>query len=132
MVPDAATRARLALAWQRSEDCVTGAELTNSPRWNAHFVAYRSLQDERTTLGAGARYLSSRLTLAGQRTAAAMICDARLGRRLAPGLTVGFEVRNLFDARYGDPGSKEHVQDQIEQDFRTFFITLSYHSPEPR
>jgi iron complex outermembrane receptor protein len=132
MVPDAATRARLALSWQRSEDGDTGTELTNSPRWNAHVLAYHVLPGGRTTVGTGARYLSSRLTLAGQRTAAAMVCDARLGRRLAPGLTAGFEVRNLFDARYGDPGSEEHVQDQIAQDSRTFFVTLSYLSSEPR
>jgi len=132
VVPDAATRARLALAWQQSEDGDTGAELTNSPRWNAHLLAYRSLQDERTTLGAGARYLSPRLTLAGQHAAAVMVCDARLGRRVAPGLTAGFEVRNLFNAHYGDPGSKEHVQDQIVQDPRTFFVTLSYLPSESR
>jgi iron complex outermembrane receptor protein len=131
-VPDAATRARLALAWQLSEDGDTGAELTNSPRWNAHALAYHILPGGRTTLGAGARYLSPRLTLAGRRTAAAAVCDARLSRRLVAGLTAGLEVRNLFDRRYGDPGSREHVQDQIEQDSRTFFVTLTYLPPEPR
>ncbi len=123
--PDATTHARVALAWQHSKDGDTGAELTNSPRWNAHVLAYHVLPGERTTVGAGARYLSSRLTLAGQRTAAAMVCDARVSRRLVAGLTAGFEVRNLFDARYGDPGSTEHVQDQIVQDSRAFFVTLS-------
>ncbi len=58
--------------------------------------------------------------------------DARLGLRLAPGLTTGLEVRNLFDARYGDPGSKEHLQDQIMQDSRTFFVGLTYLVPGPR
>jgi outer membrane receptor for ferrienterochelin and colicin len=131
-VLDATTQARLALAWQHSEDVDTGAELTNSPRWNAHVLAYHRFRDGRTTLGAGARYLSSRLTLAGRRTAAAMVCDARVGRRLTAGLTAGVEVRNLFDARYGDPGSREHVQDQIMQDSRTFFVTLSYLPSESR
>jgi len=126
------TRARLALAWQRSEDGDTGAELTNSPRWNAHLLAHRSLPGGRTTLGAGARYLSPRLTLAGRRTAAALVCDARLGRRLAPWLTAGFEVHNLLDARYGDPGSEEHAQDKIAQDSRNFFVTLTYLSSESR
>ena len=132
VVPDPATRARFALAWQRSEDGDTGAELTNSPRWNAHLLAYRALRTGRTTVGAGARYLSSRLTLSGRRTAAAVVCDARAGRKLTPRLVLGLEVRNLFDARYGDPGSLEHVQDQIAQDSRTFFLTLSLGSGEPR
>ena len=128
----ATTRARLALAWQRSNDVDTGAELTNSPRWDAHLMAYHLRSGGRTTLGAGVRYLSSRLTLAGRRTAAAVDCDARVGRQLARGLMAGFEVRNLFDARYGDPGSTEHVQDQLLQDSRTFYVTLSCHSSEPR
>jgi outer membrane receptor protein involved in Fe transport len=132
VVPDADTRARLALAWQRSEDGDTGAELTNSPRWNAHALAYRILPGGRTTVGAGVRYLSPRLTLSGQSTSAALVCDARLGWRLAPGLTGGVELRNLFDARYGDPGSREHAQDQIEQDSRALFVTLSYLSSESR
>ena len=132
VAPDAATRARLALAWQRSEDGDTGVELTNSPRWDAQVLAYHVLPGGRTTVGAGARYLSSRLTLAGRRTAAAMICDARVGRRVARGLTAGFEVRDLFDARYGDPGSREQVQDQIPQDGRTLYLTLSLLSSEAR
>jgi outer membrane receptor protein involved in Fe transport len=132
MVPDAATRARMALSWQQSEDGDTGAELTNSPRWNAHVLAHHVLSGGRTTVGMGARYLSPRLTLAGQRTAAAVVCDARVSHRLVAGLTAGFEVRNLFDRRYGDPGSKEHVQDQIDQDGRAFFVTFTFRLEEPR
>ena len=130
--PDATTHARVELAWQHSEDGDTGAELTNSPRWNAHVLAYHVLPGGRTTVGTGARYLSSRLTLAGQHTAAAVVCDARVSQRLVAGLTAGFEVRDLFDTRYGDPGSREHTQDQIVQDARTFFFTLSFLSSEPR
>jgi outer membrane receptor protein involved in Fe transport len=132
VAPDAATRARLALAWQQSEDGDTGAELTNSPRLNGHLLAYHVLSGGRTTVAAGTRYLSSRLTLTGRRTAAAVVCDARVSRRLATGLTAGLDVRNLFDARYGDPGSEEHVQDQIVQDSRTVFVTLSYSPSEAR
>ena len=54
------------------------------------------------------------------------MCDARVARRLPFDLSAALEVRNLFDARYGDPGSKEHVQDQIQQDARNLFVTLSY------
>jgi hypothetical protein len=48
-----------------------------------------------------------------------------VSRRLAAGLTAGLDVRNLLDARYGDPGSREHLQDQIAQDSRTFYLTVS-------
>jgi len=35
-------------------------------------------------------------------------------------------VYNLFDYRYGDPASLEHVQDVIQQDGRNFRLKLSY------
>jgi len=131
-VRGAATRARLALAWQRSEDGDTGAEMTNSPRWNAHALIVHAPAAGRFSVGLGARYLSSRLTLAGNRTAAALVCNGRIARRVTRDLSIGLEVRNLLDARYGDPGSREHAQDQIQQDARTLFVTLSYPSSEMR
>jgi outer membrane receptor protein involved in Fe transport len=35
-------------------------------------------------------------------------------------------LNNLFDYRYGDPGSGEHLQNIIEQDGRTFWLKLKY------
>jgi outer membrane receptor protein involved in Fe transport len=132
LTPGARTHARVALAWQRSDDGDTGAELSNSPRWNAHLLAFHTRPDGRTTLGAGLRYLSPRIAYAGVRTSAAVVCDARLARTLPPGLTVGVEARNLFDARYGDPGWGEHLQDLILQDPRSLFLTVSVRAPRPR
>ncbi len=129
-VPSAATRLRLALAWQRSEDVDTGAELTNSPAWNSHLLVIHSPAEGPYSIGAGVRFLSPRLTLAGRRTAPALVCDARVARRLGRVVRLGLETRNLFDARYGDPGSSEHPEDQIEQDHRAFYVTLSYLSGE--
>ena len=34
-------------------------------------------------------------------------------------------VYNLFDEKYGDPGSTEHRQDTIEQDGRTFRVKVT-------
>lgn len=120
------TRFRLAVAYQRSEIEGSGADLTNSPRWNAHLALTHAPVDRRASLGLGLRYLSSRATLAGNRTAAAIVADSRLGVRLGRGAEAGFEVRNVFDARYGDPGSGEHLEDQILQDARAVYVTLTY------
>jgi iron complex outermembrane receptor protein len=35
-------------------------------------------------------------------------------------------VYNLFDTRYGDPSSRFHLQDIIEQDGRSFRLKLTY------
>jgi iron complex outermembrane receptor protein len=130
--PNAGTHARVSVAWQRSEDGDTGEELTNSPRWNAQLLAMHSPRGAGASMGVGLRYLSSRLTLTGTRTAAALVCDGRIGRTWATGLTAALEVRNLFDARYGDPASREHVQAQIVQDPRTVYVTLTFDGPLAR
>ena len=128
----AATSGRLALAWQESEDGDTGAEMSNSPRWNAHALVVHAPPQAPYTLGLGVRYLSSRLTLSGRRTAAAVVCDGRVTRRLGRHATLGLEVRNLFDARYGDPASLEFVQEQLQQDPRLVYVTLTAPAGGPR
>ncbi len=125
VTPRARTHARLAAAWQQSEIVDTGEELSNSPRWNLHALAYRTLRDERTTLGGGLRYLSGRIAYPGRRTAAVMVADVRLARSMA-GLSVGLEARNLFDARCTDPTWGEYVGQEIRQDPRSVYLTVSY------
>ena len=48
--------------------------------------------------------------------------DIRVRQRLE----IAAGLYNLFDVDYAYPGSGEHVQDQIEQDGRTFRIKLTY------
>jgi len=132
LVRPGGTRLRLAVACQRSDLEETHAELSNSPRWNAHLALTHAPAGGPLTVGLGLRYLSPRLTLGANRTAAATVADARLGYRVGHGAQVGLEARNLFDARYGDPGSEEHLEDQIIQDGRSLFVTLTYRpAPHP-
>ena len=46
--------------------------------------------------------------------------------KLISGFEISASVYNLFNEKYGDPGSEEHVQDIIQQDGRSFRIKLSY------
>ena len=129
MSPMPGTRARLAIAWQESRDRSVDAAMTNSPRWNVQFVVTQSQLDRRMTTGFGLRYLSPRTTIAGDLTDAALVADVRLGLRITPGAEAGVEVRNLLDARYGDPAQPEHLQDQIPQDPRSLYVTFRYRAP---
>jgi iron complex outermembrane receptor protein len=131
IVRPSGTRARLALACQTSEDEDLDAELTNSPRWNAHVALTHAPAEGGVSFGGGVRALSPRLTLAGARTDWAVIADARVGARIARGVEIGVEGRNLLDARYGDPGSGEHLLDQIAQDGRAAAVTITVR-PAPR
>lgn len=128
-VGPAGARGRLAVALQDSDIQGTLQDLSNSPRWNAHLVLAKAPEGGRASFGLGIRYLSPRLTLKGNRTDPALRTDLRVGVRPDPRLELGLEIRNLFDARYGDPGSQEHVQDQIPQDARTVFLTISGRPP---
>lgn len=123
--PRSASRVTLDAAWQTSRDVDSGAELTNAPRWNARLLGEHAPAGGRWTLGLGARYLSPRVTRLGARTRAAFVTDARLARRLAPGVEAAVEGRNLFDERYADPVSDEYAQDAIAQDGRRVFASLS-------
>jgi outer membrane receptor protein involved in Fe transport len=125
-VPAAGIRVRTDLAWQRSWDAISRACLTNSPRWNGHVLVSHAPAGGRLSTGVGIRALSPRRTLAGHRTASAIVTDARIGWRWSPGLSAAFEVRNLLGAQFGDPASREFVQDQIMQDGRALYLTLSF------
>jgi len=122
-------RVRAALAWQTSIDEDSHTELTNSPRWNGHVSLTHAPAESRISLGLGTRVLSPRRTLGGALTGWAGVTDARLGLRLAHAAELGFEVRNLFDSRYGDPGSGEHRIDQIQQDGRALAVTFTVRPP---
>jgi iron complex outermembrane receptor protein len=112
-------RLRAAYGYQVSKDSMTGAELSNSPR---HLVKLDSALPlgSRLSGGVSLQYLSSRLTLRGGRTGSATLVDLNV---TAPGiwrrLDLSLGLRNLFDAKWSDPGSEEHVQGLIPQDGRT-------------
>jgi iron complex outermembrane receptor protein len=112
-------RLRAAYGYQVSKDSGTGAELSNSPR---HLVKLESALPlgSRLSGGVALQYLSSRLTLRGGRTGSTALVDLNV---TAPGiwrrLDLSLGLRNLFDAKWSDPGSEEHVQGLIPQDGRT-------------
>lgn len=117
---------RASYAFQRSRDGASGERLVNSP---AHLArASMSLPiAERLSAGVDARYQSSRLTVAGRETGDVFLANLTLlARRLPGGLEASASVYNLFDRRYGDPGSDEHVQDVLVQDGRTFRFNVMW------
>jgi len=81
------------------------------------------------------RYESSRLTHQGTTTDGFVIGNGNLTFRpfaigsrditLVSGLELGLHVDNLFNARYSNPGSIEHLQPTIEQNGRTFVVRLT-------
>ncbi len=120
---------RAVLAFQRSREANGPVNLTGSPYWNGHLVLTRALPGRPLRLGASARFLGARTTLASDRLPAYAIVNARAALAPRGPFEIGLEVRNLLDTAYSDPGASEHAQDAIAQDGRSLRLTLDLRRP---
>lgn len=119
---------RLSYAIQEARDNVTDSVLTNSPQHLAKGNLIIPLFRDKVFASVESRYTSSRLTLGGHQAKNVFLTNVTLfTQQLLPGWEFSAQVNNLFDHRYGDPGSGEHLQDTILQDRRTYWVKLKYH-----
>jgi outer membrane receptor for ferrienterochelin and colicins len=118
---------RLSYAIQKTDNQQTGRQLSNSPQHMVKWNLIVPLITDKLFAGIESRYLSNRLTLAGKNAGDYFVTNVTLfSSPVVPGAEVSGSVYNLFDERYGDPGSEEHAQDTIRQDGRTFMLRLKY------
>jgi outer membrane receptor protein involved in Fe transport len=88
-----------------------------------------------TTAAVELRYESSRITPLGTITDGFVIANSNFtfrpfadrsrGNSMLRGLEMGLHVDNLFNVRYANPGSIEHLEPSIEQNGRTFIVRLT-------
>jgi iron complex outermembrane receptor protein len=117
--------ARASQAWVRADDPSSGAVLSNSP---GHLTKLNTIVPLGLTglrLGAQGQYVGPREGVRGNTVKGAFLQDLNLSYTINTGFNVSVGVYNLFDRRYGDPGSEEHLQGAILQDGRTFRARLS-------
>jgi outer membrane receptor for ferrienterochelin and colicins len=103
-----------------------GKGLTNSPR---HLAKARlSVPGARARSFASVewQYLSARTTLAGTNVAPVLLAHATFEWPLGRAITLAGQLRNVFDARYADPASDEHLVDAIEQNGRSARIGVRW------
>jgi outer membrane receptor for ferrienterochelin and colicins len=118
---------RVSYAYQETEETETGQRLTNSPMHLAKLDLIIPLIQKKVFLGIEEQYTSKRKTLAGNEEDDFFITNVTLfSQDLLKGLKASASVYNLFDKKYSDPGSEEHVQDSIRQDGLTFRVKLTY------
>ena len=119
---------QLTYSLQRTEDRATGVELTISPRQMAKLQLRAPISVKAITAGLDAQYVSGQGTLAGNTARGYVVTNLSL---LAPRTFGQFDVSatiyNLFNGKYGVPGSDGHVQDIIEQDGRSFRVKTTLH-----
>jgi iron complex outermembrane receptor protein len=116
---------RLSYTHQEIEDRSTGEWFANSPRDVAQAGAHAPLVPDLLSLSASLQYLGKRRTLTGAEATAHALTNVTLeaGRR-GGRWSMTAAAYNVFDARYADPGAREHLQDQIAQDGRTLRLIL--------
>lgn len=105
----------------------TGQQLVNSP--TDLFKVHASVPLFRDKIFASVELLSAgdRITLLRNRTGGMCLLNATLfSRELLPGLEFSASVYNLLDQKYSFVGGTEHLQDQLEQDGRTFRVKFTY------
>jgi iron complex outermembrane receptor protein len=120
-------RGSLSYSLQKSADRATGEDLTNSPRHMAKAQAELPLAGGRVWAAVNTQYIGPRWTLAGARLDGHALAGLTVSApRVVSRLGVSLGVGNLFDTRFADPGSEEHVQDALMQDGRSLRLGVDW------
>ncbi|MBI5547886.1 MAG: TonB-dependent receptor, partial [Deltaproteobacteria bacterium] len=122
------TVGRASYALQQATAVETGERLTNSPTHMAKLHLSAPLYWRWLRAGAQLLYLDRRRTLSGAQVDPYLVSNLTVTAEGLGGVAdVSASVYNLFDVRYGDPGSREHFQDELLRDGRSFRLKLLLH-----
>lgn len=117
---------RFSYTWQQTRDALTDEILSNSPQRMAKLNLSAPLLESDTFAGLELQYVSARRTVQDTTLGGFVLANLTLFRRsLHNGLELSGSLYNLFDKKYADTGSEEHVQAGIVQDGRTFRVKLT-------
>ncbi|NVN90708.1 MAG: TonB-dependent receptor [Desulfuromonadales bacterium] len=124
---------KLGYSYQRAKDVQSGKRLSNSPDSLVKAKLSREFFNRRLTLSSELQYLSQLDTLTDAKGGDYVLVHLTAFARdlLFKNLDGTISVRNLFNKRYANPGSTEHVETShpvalIPQDGRTVTFKLSY------
>jgi outer membrane receptor for ferrienterochelin and colicins len=129
------SRALVSYALQSAVDQQTHDELPNSPRHVAKGRISLPGPTARSYISIEGQYLSSRATLArpgtdGQmvsgRVSAAATANVTVVQPIGRAWELTGSIRNLFDTKYDDPVSDQHLQEAVQQNGRTARIGLTW------
>lgn len=113
-------------SYQQARDRA-GDRLVNYPQHMAKLNMTIPLGVAGVSAGLEMQYEGGRKTLGGSETDSRVLTNLTLfSADWIKGAKLSASVYNLFDEKYGVPGFEEHLQDQIEQDGRTFRFKLQY------
>ena len=123
---------RLSYSWQDTRDKNTNERLTNSPEHMIKFNLIAPLWQDKVFLGFETQFMSSRKS--PSRTVNGTVVSGRnvndyvisnltiFTQNWVKGLELSAGLYNIFDERYFDPASADHVQNAIQQDGLQFRV----------
>lgn len=118
---------RASYSFQETRSVAGDLPLTNSPRHMVKLNLAMPIWGGRLKAGLEGQYTGPRLTIAGTQTGGFSIANLTvLAPRLTKRLDLSASVYNLFDKKYADPGSEEHIENVIPQDGRSFRLRLTW------
>lgn len=105
----------------------TRTPVVNSPKHLGHASLSVPLIRQKLFASMNLQYLSKRRTLGDNFAGAYAVPNITLfSRNVLKGWEISASLYNVFDKKYGDPGSNAHVQDILFQDGRNFRIKVGY------
>ncbi|HJV65300.1 MAG TPA: TonB-dependent receptor [Geomonas sp.] len=108
-------------------DLGDGAPLSNTPHSLVKANLSAPLVKDRLFASPELQFTGSRATLSGGKTDGYVVVNLTLfSKELVKGLELSASVYNIFNNKYGDPGSSEHRQAVITQDGRTVRAKITY------
>ncbi|HYA97888.1 MAG TPA: TonB-dependent receptor [Methylomirabilota bacterium] len=111
---------------QDSREVLTGKVLTNSPKQIAQANLSFPLR-KKLFASVDAQFVTARRTIAQTDLGSFALANVTLfTRKLSEHFDISGGVYNVFDKRYAESGSINHVEASIPQDGRSFRIKLSY------
>jgi outer membrane receptor for ferrienterochelin and colicins len=112
---------------QISQNSVTGAALTNSPKQLAKLNFSLPLVQSRLFISSDAQYISPVTTVAQTRLGGYFITNFNFfTRKLTDRFDISAGLYNAFNKRYAESGTIDTAETSIVQDGRSFRITLTY------
>lgn len=130
-------RGRASYTLQRTQNTSLDQSLPDSPQHLFKFNLSVPLYKEKVFASAEFQYTSTRHTLFTDPTGATVTGADTPGfgvfnltlfsQNIVKNLEFSASIYNLLDKHYGDPATRFHLQDIIEQDGRSFRLKLTYH-----
>ena len=124
---DSGLKLRTSYSYVDTEDNATGERLSNSPQNMAKLNLTVPTFQQKVDAGIEFQYMSDRITPQRNEVGGFGITNLTLSSQaIYKRLELSASIYNVFDKRYEDPASEEHVQSSIAQDGRNFRVKATY------